>query len=392
MTSATAAGTGGEPEHMLVVEELAKHYLDGRASAVGVQGVSFRVPAGAFYTLLGPSGCGKTTTLRCVAGLERPDSGRVYIGDRLVSDPARRQVVPPRDRNIGMVFQNYGVWPHLSVFENVAFPLRVARGKLPRRVIRERVEEALAVVRLAGLEGRSATALSGGQQQRLSFARALISRPRLLLLDEPLASLDAKLRETMRGEIRALQQRLGVTTLFVTHDQTEALAMSDRVAVLSEGRVIQEGTPQEIYDHPVDLFVAGFVGQSNAFPAVVREPRDRTSTRLDLGIGELYVSPPAPDVRSGESVTVFIRPKHIRLCAGQEGPQLNRFTGVVTSATFLGDAVEVAVAVGEQTIVLRHDGTSAVRPGDQVRLELPSEKCMVLKRDAGQAGEASPRG
>src|SRR5215471_1579386 len=261
---------------MLSVENLHKSFqASGGAEVRAVDGVGLSIPAGRLLTLLGPSGCGKTTTLRCIAGLERPDSGRIVIGDQTVFDSARRIFVPPSDRGIGMVFQSYAIWPHMTVFENVAFPLRVARDRrYGAAEIKDRVRQALEMVRMGGFEARPATQLSGGQQQRLAFARGLVREPQILLLDEPLSNLDAKLREQMRVELKRLQKRLGVTTVYVTHDQSEALALSDEIAVFNAGRIIQRGTPQEIYRHPKSQFVADFIGSANFLPGTVREGSD----------------------------------------------------------------------------------------------------------------------
>jgi ABC-type nitrate/sulfonate/bicarbonate transport system ATPase subunit len=230
----------------LTVENLVKHYPGAEVGANAVDGVTFEIQEGQFYTLLGPSGCGKTTTLRCVAGLEKSDAGTITLDDRVVSRHAPKKFVRPDERDIGMVFQSYAIWPHMTVFENVAFPLRSvseAKRKMRRSEIPGRVMEALETVQLGALAQRPATKLSGGKQQRLALARALVRQPKLLLLDEPLSNLDASLRELMRTELRRLQRQVGITTLYVTHDQSEALSMSNRVAVMENGRIVQEGRP-----------------------------------------------------------------------------------------------------------------------------------------------------
>src|SRR5438876_8807945 len=243
---------------MLQVTMLRKTFTTERGGVRAVEDVSFTVEEGRFFTLLGPSGCGKTTTLRCVAGLERPEAGTIRLDDAVLSGPGR--FMPTYARDIGMVFQSYAIWPHMTVFDNVAFPLRVARTRPTLLEIRQRVSQALATVRLEGLQDRAATKLSGGQQQRLALARALVREPKLLLLDEPLSNLDAKLREQMRMELRQLQRTLRLTTLYVTHDQVEALAMSNVVAVMHQGRIMQTGAPREIYERPANRFVAEFIG------------------------------------------------------------------------------------------------------------------------------------
>ncbi len=255
---------------MLTVENLYKVFATRQADVQAVDGISLSVESGKLLTLLGPSGCGKTTTLRCIAGLERPDGGRIVIGGTTVFDSAGRVFVPPSDRGIGMVFQSYAIWPHMTVFENVAFPLRVARDRTYEAAeIKERVLRTLDMVRMNGFEDRSATQLSGGQQQRLAFARGLVREPKILLLDEPLSNLDAKLREQMRFELKRLQRSLGITTVYVTHDQSEALALSDEIAVFNAGRIVQRGSPQDIYRNPQSQFVADFIGSANFLSGTV---------------------------------------------------------------------------------------------------------------------------
>src|SRR5499426_3616199 len=247
------------------VSGLAKSFeaMDGRVNAL--QGVDFEVTPGEFYTLLGPSGCGKSTTLRCIAGLERPDGGEIAIGDKVVASAST--FVPPNERPIGMVFQSYAIWPHMSVFKNVAFPLKQARSKLAKSQISERVMEALALVQMEGLADRPAPYLSGGQQQRVALARALVSKPEVLLLDEPLSNLDARLREEMRFELRDMQARLGLTSIFVTHDQAEAMTLSDHIVVMNAGHIEQEGRPEDVYQRPRTCFVMDFLGRANHLPA-----------------------------------------------------------------------------------------------------------------------------
>jgi len=253
---------------MLRLEAVTK--LFGTAKAVDAS--TLEIERGETFTLLGPSGCGKTTTLRMVSGLERPDAGRILYQDRIVADPARNVFVPPHRRNMGMVFQTYAIWPHMSVFDNVAYPLRLRGVASPDR--HARVERVLALVGLAGLGERAATTLSGGQQQRVALARALVYEPDLLLLDEPFSNLDAKLRNQMRIEVRLLQRRLGITVLFVTHDQIEALTLSDRIAVMNAGRIEQIGTPAELYDRPASAFVRDFLGQTVAIRGQVVRPEN----------------------------------------------------------------------------------------------------------------------
>src|SRR6202521_3192081 len=242
----------------LEVTDLRKQFSIGRPA---IDGVSFAVPAGEIVVLLGPSGCGKTTTLRCVAGLEQPTSGSIEIGGAVVSAPERRGLLPPRLRNIGMVFQSYAVWPHMTVWQNVAYPLRTRR--LPRPDIGRKVDEVLALLGLSDYAQRPVVVLSGGQMQRVALARSLVYEPKLLLLDEPLSNLDANLRLRLRDDLRAIIKRTGVTALYVTHDQAEAVVLGDRVGVMRDGKLLQIGAPEEIYNRPVDLFVASFTGATN---------------------------------------------------------------------------------------------------------------------------------
>ena len=319
---------------------------------LAVDRVSFEVEAGAFYTLLGPSGCGKTTTLRCVAGLERPDAGEIVIGGEPVSSSATGHWVPPNRRAIGMVFQSYAIWPHMTVFDNVAFPLRYGVSRLPGQQVRERVGRALEHVQLNGLEDRPAPHLSGGQQQRLALARALVMEPKVLLLDEPLSNLDAKLREEMRTELRRLIKSIGITTIFVTHEQIEALTLSDVIAVMNAGRIIQEGAPLEIYQRPESPFVADFIGQSNLLTGTVSAATPEATT-IKSPIGTLQCLAPT-EVTVGDKVILALRPEHIELDAAGSGRE-NVFEGQLESASFIGNAMDCIVRVGEHPLkVLLH--------------------------------------
>lgn len=360
-------------------------------AVLAVDGVSFDVAPGEFYTLLGPSGCGKTTTLRCVAGLEQSDEGVIAIADKVVSSGSGRgrTWVPPHRRDLGMVFQSYAIWPHMSVFENVAFPLTIGRNREPRAVIKQRVDEALAAVELDGYQQRSATALSGGQQQRLALARALVRQPNLLLLDEPLSNLDAKLRDSMRHQIKMLQRRLNVATLYVTHDQAEALSMSTRIAVMKDGRIVQEGKPRDIYQKPQARFVADFVGQTNFLGGKVADQGESSSVIVSTPIGPVHVDY-APDSALGSSVVLSIRPENIQLLDEDEnlaqGSTDNRFGGRVVSVDFLGETLELIIDVeGYQlTVRTRGDGggTRRIMPGSDVHVRLPSSGTVVLHEDS----------
>src|SRR3954454_1740812 len=296
---------------MLTVKGLCTEYVNERKQAIrAAHDVSFDVPPGKLFTLLGPSGCGKTTTLRSIAGLERPQAGEIRVGDEVIYSSTRRIFVPPNQRGLGMVSQSYAIWPHMTVYENAAFPLRVARRrKFSRREIDERVNRVLATVDLAELAQRDATRLSGGQQQRLALARALVMEPRLLLLDEPLSNLDAKLRERMRFELKRLQRDLGITTVYVTHDQSEALALSHSIAVMNAGRIEQLGSPREVYERPKNQFVADFIGSTNFVAGEVAGPDSAAGFyRIQSELGVLKARAVEP-LGAGEKVVLSIRPE-----------------------------------------------------------------------------------
>ena len=291
---------------MIEVEGLSLTYHTSGDSHLAVNDISFNVEKGQFYTLLGPSGCGKTTTLRCVAGLERPDLGTIRVDGRPVSSSVTGEWVSPNRRAIGMVFQSYAIWPHMTVYDNVAFPLRYGEERVPRRDIQTRVHKALEMVQLDGYVDRPAPHLSGGQQQRLALARAFVMEPKVLLLDEPLSNLDAKLREEMRIELRQLVKAMGMTTIFVTHEQIEALTLSDVIAVMSDGEIAQEGTPLEIYREPTNPFVANFIGQSNLLSGNVTELNgsgalDRRMVRVSSEVGNLACTAPA-EIEVGDEI------------------------------------------------------------------------------------------
>jgi iron(III) transport system ATP-binding protein len=357
---------------MIRVQDLVKIYPNGSVRAV--DGVSFTVEEGSFYTLLGPSGCGKTTTLRCIAGLERADGGSIELGDvTVVSD---KVFVPTYRRDLGMVFQSYAVWPHMTVFENVAFPLRVGGERIRKETVRDRVEKALTLVGLEPYKARMATQLSGGQQQRLSLARAIVREPKVLLLDEPLSNLDAKLRERMRGELSVIQRRLGLTTLFVTHDQVEALSMSDRIAVMDGGRIAQEGTPQEIYGDPVNEFVASFIGSTNLVLGTHEGPSPVTPDHIRVAteFGSVEV-PDNPALDPARKVILAIRPEEVVLHRDDAptSTSLNRFDAKVGIGLFIGNAVEYYLDIAGTLIQARSSSRRPLQRGADVQVEFPPD-------------------
>jgi iron(III) transport system ATP-binding protein len=365
---------------MIRVTNLVKIYETGNVRAV--DDVSFTVDEGEFYTLLGPSGCGKTTTLRCIAGLERANGGTIMLGDTVVVSD--RIYVPPYRRDIGMVFQSYAVWPHMTVFENVAFPLKVGSDRPSASTTRERVASALQLVGLTGYEQRMSTQLSGGQQQRLSLARAIVREPKVLLLDEPLSNLDARLRERMRGELTAIQRRLGVTTLFVTHDQIEALSMSDRIAVMDGGKIVQEGTPEQIYHEPVDEFVASFIGSTNLFMGTFASPATGPggTVGVDVSFGRLEVEDPGIEIAVGSPVLAAIRPENVILHhdASGNGPRAgsNVISARIGLGLFTGTSVEYYIEIEGNLIQARANSHLKLKRGDPVRVELEPSQCRVF--------------
>ncbi len=344
-----------------------------------LKGIDVSVAEKEFVTFLGPSGCGKTTTLRVLAGFLAPDGGSVTIGGEVVSSPDR--VVPPERRRMGMVFQNYAVWPHMSVRENVAFGLRYL--KLDRRQQADRVEQILAAMGLDGMESRHPSELSGGQQQRVALARSLVVEPSILLLDEPLSNLDAKLRERMRSELKGLQRRTGITFVYVTHDQAEAMALSDRIAVFRGGTVQQIGSPREVYERPANLFVADFMGLVNKLPGVVA---GRNGAAVVVELGSHRLDAVAQPGASGASVILAIRPEAFRFGEHAEG-QTNRLRGVVAEATFLGSVVDYQVDIGGATLRVQGERRSFYPVGSEVVLTVPVADCVAMPSEAEESAQ-----
>ncbi|MDQ4057615.1 MAG: ABC transporter ATP-binding protein [Actinomycetota bacterium] len=369
---------------MLTIENLVKTFPAGRKEgSSGVRAVndlSLSVQDGKLFTLLGPSGCGKTTTLRCVSGLEQPDSGEIAVGDRILFSSKKGIRLRANERGLGMVFQSYAIWPHMNVFKNVAFPLTVLprKKRLAKAQIKERVDRVLSVVRLDQLAGRQATDLSGGQQQRLALARALVMEPPLLLLDEPLSNLDAKLREDMRFELKRLQRELGITAIYVTHDQVEALAMSNRIAVIKDGKIEQIGKPREIYENPQSRFVADFIGTSNFIPGVIESKESSDRFMVKTTEGAVRVTSEL-DLTEGTEVTVAIRPEHVGIEPGQANDHSpNRWGGSVNARAFLGESIDHVVSVGSLQIRARCNPSLSIRPGTEVILSFPEGLCSLI--------------
>ena len=364
---------------MFSIDNLHKTFnASGNAAVNAVAGISLNADAGQMVTLLGPSGCGKTTTLRCLAGLERPERGRIVIDGQVVFDSEKRIFVPPSERALGMVFQSYAIWPHMTVFENVAFPLRVARDrKYSSAEIKQKVSRVLEMVQLGGYENRASTQLSGGQQQRLAFARGLVRKPRLLLLDEPLSNLDAKLREQMRVELKKLQRTLGITTVYVTHDQSEALALSDLIAVFHQGRIVQRGSPRDIYRRPESQFVADFVGSANFLRGKV-VGRNEDMTTVETPHGTLHCTF-AEAVRTGEEVLITARPEDLVISEKHPGDGFNVFAGTVGQRVFLGEVTDYFVDLGEgREIRVRAAPEVDIGVGRPVHVGIRPQQCVGL--------------
>jgi iron(III) transport system ATP-binding protein len=355
----------------------------GNGTVKAIEEVCFNVEAGEFFTLLGPSGCGKTTTLRCVAGLERPQQGKIQLRGRIVFDSSSRIFVVPNQRNIGMVFQSYAIWPHLTVFKNVAFPLK-AVGHRDSRVLRDKVDRALDLVGLAGFEDRPATQLSGGQQQRVALARALVKEPDLLLLDEPLSNLDTKLRERMRSELKRLQRELGITTLYVTHDQMEAILLSDRIAVMYGGRILQLGQPGEIYDQPNSPFVADFMGATNLLRGTLCSEVHAPAVELvDTDIGPILCSF-SRRMQCGSQVVILVRPENIKIVKETRPEENNIIHGRVKERSCYMGLVEYVIDVSGHQLKVRSTADSAdINGNPAVRLQLAPEKCVAIAAEEG---------
>ncbi|MQA79182.1 MAG: ATP-binding cassette domain-containing protein [Streptosporangiales bacterium] len=345
---------------------------------VAVRDLDVDIADGELLVLLGPSGCGKTTTMRCIVGLETAGEGTIEIGDRVVFDAAKGVNVPANKRNVGMVFQSYAIWPHMTVAENVSFPLRMQKVRKPE--IRERVAEALATVGLEGFGDRGASLLSGGQMQRVALARSLVMRPSMLLLDEPLSNLDAKLREKLRFELREIQQTLGITTVYVTHDQHEALALADRIAVMRDGVIVQLGTPTELYREPNSVFVADFLGVDNILPGTVdASDQDGTTVR----VGEHRVVAPPGDHATGSQVHVCVRPEDVTLTAdGTEGAggTSNTLPATVLSSSFLGDQTRyhIALADGQDMYATSTDKRTQFAPETRILARVAPDQVQLL--------------
>jgi ABC-type Fe3+/spermidine/putrescine transport system ATPase subunit len=354
---------------------------------VAVNRINLEIAEGEFFTLLGSSGCGKTTTLRMVGGLEKPDGGAIYLGDQCLVSSEKNLFVKPEKRNMGMVFQSYALWPHMTVFENVSYPLRL-RG-IKGRQAEKKVAEVLALVGLGGLEERQAPALSGGQQQRVALARALVFSPKILLLDEPLSNLDAQLREEMRRELKALQRRVNVTVIFVTHDQIEALSLSDRIAIMKFGELEQVGTPEDVYYHPATPFVRDFLGKTFLLSGKVVAVSDEHIQIEVQGVGASALTLQRHNISSssdgfpkfGQLAMVAIRPEKIALSERVSGGESNVVEGTLQASQFLGDRYEYTVTLGSETRVIVSPEARQLKQGGKVFLELKPDGMTLWPRE-----------
>jgi iron(III) transport system ATP-binding protein len=354
------------------VTRLLKTFAGGSVRAV--DGISFKVPVGSVLTLLGPSGCGKTTTMRSIAGLEKPDGGEIKVGSEVVYSSEKKVNLRPNQRNVGMVFQSYAIWPHMTVFDNVAYPLK---GKTDKGAVRQRSLRALSLVGLEHLADRRAPNLSGGQQQRVALARALVAEPEVLLLDEPLSNLDAKLRDSMRKEIRELQQSLDITTLYVTHDQSEALAISDLVAVMSQGRIVDLGEPERIYSRPRSRAVAEFIGMAN----IVDISMIRSGAGAWTGESELGPLTMEPRGDTPASCSVLIRLEDLLFVGPDQADDPNVWPGVVVSALYLGSYWECIVDVNGRRLRAHVPRRRRPSEGERVYVHVAPNCCYRLPDD-----------
>jgi iron(III) transport system ATP-binding protein len=363
---------------MVEIERLEKSF----GAEAAVRTVSLAVAQGEFVTLLGPSGCGKTTTLRCVAGLERPDGGDIRIGGKTVASAARGIHLNPEERDIGMVFQSYAIWPHMTVFDNVAYGLRVRRA--PSAVVKERTMRALDLVGLGALASRYATKLSGGQRQRVALARAIVYEPKVVLFDEPLSNLDAKLREQMRIELVRLQREVGITSIYVTHDQSEALVMSDRVVVMNKGVIQQIGDPHTIYAQPANTFVANFIGVANLMQGKLLG-RSGPFCEMEIPLGEghapLHVTAAGGDgAAPGQPLTLSVRPEDfaIHLQRPDGAANGNLFEGEVIDTIYLGNFLDCRVRVGRYEVGIQIDHYVQLAPQQKIFLSFQPDHGLCL--------------
>ncbi len=356
------------------IKGLCRYYYSEGKQIKALDHVDLTIPANRIFTLLGPSGCGKTTLLRCIVGLEVPDEGEIYIGDDLVWSTEKKVFVPPENRKLGMVFQTYAIWPHMNVFDNVAYPLQTS--KRPRDEIREKVAKVLSFVQLDGFENRPATKLSGGQQQRVALARALVAEPKVILFDEPLSNLDAKLREETRKELRTFLSELQITAVYVTHDRIEALALSDLIAVMRAGKIIEIGDPKKIYFNSDHKFVADFIGRANLIQGKVEKLEGKHAVfASDIGSIRALNSHGIP---VGENAVLCVRPEFIRLAVEHGTQEKNIFDGRMESLIFIGEAYEGEIRIGNTLLTTTIEPTENIVEGDRISIAFDPDHCFLL--------------
>ncbi|MDD2233184.1 MAG: ABC transporter ATP-binding protein [Sphaerochaetaceae bacterium] len=352
---------------------LKKYYKSEGNVIKALDDVNLVIPSNRIFTLLGPSGCGKTTLLRSIVGLEAPDEGEIQIGDTVVWSSSKNIFVPTEKRALGMVFQTYAIWPHMNVFNNIAYPLQ--NQKRPKDEIESRVREVLKFVQLEGFEKRPATRLSGGQQQRVALARALVAKPKVILFDEPLSNLDAKLREETRKELRSFLTELEITAVYVTHDRVEALALSDNIGVMRSGKIIEIGEPKKIYFHPEHQFVADFIGRSNLIPASIQCIEGGYST-VTTDIGKFVCSDTG--IKAGSSAVLCIRPEFVEVASAEEPRPVNAVEGVVHSMVFIGEVYESEIKVNDRLVMVKLPADTKLSSGDPVTFHVKPEHCLLV--------------
>ena len=355
------------------IQGVSKHYFSEGKTIKALDNVDLTIPAKQIFTLLGPSGCGKTTLLRCIVGLETPDSGEIRIGDEVVWSKEKNISVPTEKRALAMVFQTYAIWPHMNVFDNVAYPLQVR--KLPGEVIRRMVEKTLRFVRLEGFEKRPATKLSGGQQQRVALARALVAEPKVILFDEPLSNLDAKLREETRKELRTFLGELKITAVYVTHDRIEALVLSDTIAIMRAGQISEVGSPKKIYFDADTRFVADFIGRAHLVKATGLA-HEGGHTTVGSGLGTIACQ--RRDIPIGSEATLCIRPEFLRFARGEAAGGKNILNGRVESLVFIGEAYEGEIRVGTERLLAKIDPDANLKEGDLVSFSVDPAHCLLV--------------
>ncbi len=355
------------------LQGVSKRYQSEGKTITALDDVNLTIPANQIFTLLGPSGCGKTTLLRCIVGLEAPDIGEIRIGGEIVWSKEKHISVPPEKRGLGMVFQTYAIWPHMNVFDNVAYPLQIRH--VARHIVRQKVEETLRFVKLEGYENRPATKLSGGQQQRVALARALIAEPKVILFDEPLSNLDAKLREETRKELKTFLGKLQITAVYVTHDRVEALALSDSIAVMRAGQIVEVGSPQKIYFDADHRFVADFIGRANLVKATV-VAQENGHTVVECGLGTLACQ--HREFPVGAEVTLCLRPEFIKIARGEAAKARNVVNGRVDSLVFVGEAFEVEIRAGTELLLAKTHPDLPLKQGESVNFSLDPEHCLLV--------------